>query len=134
MHFYDFERLSIQLKGELKLFQLAQTLVKANESDHIFAALVALILLEKLKVEVHLVHVQIAVWTQKCTTFAIVLNMPRQAILKHTYIYGAERALLLLRAPRARAKVPFSIFVVECRPAIIRTVELAHIEQVVNMP
>ena len=59
--------------------------------------------------------------------------MPSEAILEQTDVDLAEGTLLLLRAPCALIEVPFSILVAECCPAVVRTLELAHVDQVVDV-
>ena len=77
MHFNHLECLSVKLKGELEFFELSQALVQTHESDHVFTALMAFILLEQLQVEIHLIDVQIAIRAEQGTPLTIVLHVPR---------------------------------------------------------
>ena len=92
-----------------------------------------LVLLQKLEVLIHLVDVEIALWAHELASLALVLHMPRQAVRKTGYIYLAEWALLVLRALVARAEMPFTLLIGERFPALVRTAELAHVENVANL-
>lgn len=81
MHLDDFERLSIELERELKLFELAQALIETYQPLHIFSAFVALVLLQQFQVIVHLVHVKSTVRAEQHATFAVVLDVPCQPVL-----------------------------------------------------
>lgn len=57
MHLNDFEGLSIDFARECELFELAEASAKPKKLSHIFGTLVALILLQRLIVAVHLVDI-----------------------------------------------------------------------------
>ena len=92
-----------------------------------------LILLQQFQVVVHLVYVQVAVSAQELTALTVILNVPGETILEQADVDLAERALLLLWAPSALVEVALSIFVAKGFPAVVGTIKLAHVDQVVNV-
>ena len=98
MHFYYFQGLSVQLKWELELLKLPQSLVQPDQTPHVFGTLMALVLLQKLQVEIDLIYVQIAIWAEELGALTVVLYVPHEATLHLIDILLAEWALLLLCA------------------------------------
>ena len=60
MHLDDFQSLPVEFKWKCELLQCLDSFEKTQETLHIFAAMVSLVLLEQLIVVVHVEHVQVA--------------------------------------------------------------------------
>ena len=134
VHLDDFQGLAVEFERERELFKLPESFVEADEAPHVFGAFVTLILLQELQVVVHLVYVEAAVLTEKHLTFTVISDMPCQPVLHLTDVHLTEGAFLLLSALAARLEVSFTVLIREGVPAFVGAAELAHIENVSNLP